>query len=103
MTPTEQRQVDGEWDAWLDNKGGDWKWDATSKYVRAERAGGPLTRAYGSQFRKTASGPSAAVNPLQMSIAQSLPKKKKQPTAEELNQNKTRENYELGKSLGYWN
>ena len=105
LTPVEKRQVDGEWDAWISEKGESWKWDVTSNKssVRAERAGGPLTRAYGSQFRQTPTGPLEATNPLQNSIARSLPKKKKQPTAEELNQNKTRENYELGKSLGYWN
>lgn len=102
LTPVEKRQVDGEWDMWLENKGESWKWDASSKYIRAERAGGPITRAYGSKFRKTPTGPNEAVTPLQMSIAQALPKKKKQPTAEELLQNRTEENYELGKSLGYW-
>lgn len=103
LTPVEKRQVDGEWDAWVSEKGESWKWDTASKQVRAERAGGPLTRAYGSQFRKTPTGPIEATNPLQNSIANLLPKKKNQPTAEELRGKGTQESYELGKNLGYWN
>ncbi len=103
LTPVEKRQVDGEWDTWVANKGKDWKWDIASKYIRAERAGGPLTKAFGSQFRQTPTGPREATNPLQTSIAQALPKKKNQPTAEELRQKGGQESYQLGKSLGYWN
>lgn len=103
LTPVEKRQVDGEWDAWVSEKGKNWKWKPKEKYVRAERASGPLTRAYGSQFRKTPTGPLEATNPLQMSIAQTLPKKKSQPTQEELRSEGTQEAYDIGKSLGYWN
>ena len=102
LTPVEKRQVDTQWDEWVAGEGKSWKWNPESKAVRAERAGGPLTRAYGLQFRQTPTGPLEATNPLQNSIARALPKKKKQPTAEELLQNRTEENYELGKSLGYW-
>ncbi len=103
FTPTEKRQVDGEWDNWISEKGGDWKWDTGSKTIKAERAGGPLTRAFGSQFRQTPTGPGEATNPFQDSIKNALPKKKKQPTAEELRSEGTQESYELGKGLGYWN
>ncbi len=102
-SPIERRQVDQEWDNWVASQKGNWKWNPDSKLIKAYRARGPLTRAAGSPYRQTPTGPLEATNPLQNSIARALPKKKKQPTAEELNQNKTRENYELGKSLGYWN
>lgn len=75
LTPIERRQVDGEWDAWVAEKGKSWKWDTTSKYVRAERATGPFTRSYGQQFRQAPTGPREAIGPFQLSIAQALPKK----------------------------
>ncbi len=101
-SPIERKQVDQEWDDWIASQKGTWKWNPDSKLIKAYRARGPLTRAYGSQFRQTPTGPNEATNPLSDSIAQALPKKKNQPTAEELLQDRTEENYELGKSLGYW-
>jgi len=103
FTPVQKRQADTQWDDWVASKGKSWKWDTASDKVRAERASGPFTRAYGSQFRRTPTGPLEATNPLQNSIARSLPKKKKQPTAEELRSEGTQESYQLGKNLGYWN
>jgi len=102
FTAVQKRQVDTQWDDWVAAQGKSWKWNTASKTVRAERASGPLTRAYGSQFRRTPTGPLEATNPLQNSIARSLPKKKKQPTAEELRSEGTQESYQLGKNLGYW-
>ncbi len=103
LGPLEKKQVDLQWDDWIAGQRGVWKWDPNSGPVKALRARGPLTRAYGSQFRQTPTGPLEATNPLQNSIARALPKKKKQPTAEELRSEGTQESYELGKSLRYWN
>jgi len=105
LTPVEQKQVDSQWDGWIAGQKGTWKWNPGSRQVKAIRAKGPLTRAYGSQFRRTPTGPTEAVNPLQMSIARALPKKKEEPqkpTAGELRSKGTPEAYEIGKNLGYW-
>lgn len=75
MTPSQQGQVDNEWDAWIADKG--WDWNPDSKEILAARAKGPLTRGYGSQFRGTPTGPREATNPLQDSIAADLSKRRK--------------------------
>ncbi len=75
MTSSQQGQVDNEWDAWVADK--KMKWNPQSKEVLAARGKGPLTRGYGSQFRGTPTGPKEAINPLQTSIALSLPKQPK--------------------------
>ncbi len=74
MTSSQQGQVDNEWDAWVADK--DMKWNPESKDVLAARGKGPLTRGYGSPIRGTPLGPREAGNPIQSSIAASLPKKK---------------------------
>lgn len=75
MTASQQNQVDNEWDAWVADK--KMKWNPESKEVLAARGRGPLTRGYGSQFRGTPTGPTEPTNPLQSSIALSLPKQPK--------------------------
>ena len=75
MTFSQQRQVDSEWDAWIANK--DWKqWSPNLEAVKGRRAKGPLTRSFGAQFRGTPTGPREATNPLQVSIAADLPKRR---------------------------
>lgn len=104
MSPIERRQVDTEWDAWIATQKGTWKWNPNSNQVKALRAGGPLTRVYGAEFRKTPTGPTEATSPLQLSIARALPKKKENdPTVEQLRKIGTQEAYDIGKNLGYWN
>ena len=77
MTSGRQRQVDSEWDAWVIDKYGKKLWNPESKEIKAARGKGPLTRGYGAQFRGTPTGPREAINPLQTSIALSLPKQPK--------------------------
>ncbi len=77
MTSSQQSQVDNEWDAWVANKRTLKKvWNPESKEVKAARGKGLLTRGYGSPVRGTPLGPREAGNPIQSSIAASLPKKK---------------------------
>ena len=76
MTFSQQGQVDNEWDTWIRNKG--WKnWNPELEAIKTRRARGPLTRAFGSQFRGTPTGPREATNPLQDSIAADLSKRRK--------------------------
>lgn len=77
LTSIQQRQVDTQWDSWVAGQKGTWKWNPASPQIMAERGKGPLTRSYGAEFRKTPTGPIEATNPLQISIARSLPGKKK--------------------------
>lgn len=102
MAPIEKKQVDMQWDDWIAGAKGTWKWNPKSDPVKALRARGPLTKAYGSQFNKTPIGPNEAANPLQMSIAGVMPKKKQNPTAQELRSMGTQEAYNQGIGLGYW-
>ena len=74
MTSSQQSQIDNEWDAWVADK--KMKWNPESKAVLAARGKGPLTRGYGAAIRGTPLGPREAGNPIQSSIAASLPKKK---------------------------
>ena len=75
MTFSQQRQVDAEWDIWITKK--DWaQWSPNLEAVKGRRAKGPLTRSFGAQFRGTPTGPREATNPLQVSIAADLPKRR---------------------------
>lgn len=76
MSPSRQGQVDSEWDAWVTKKGWDKVWSPKLEGVKALRAKGPTTRSYSKMAKGTPTGPREATNPLQDSIAASLPKKR---------------------------
>lgn len=65
LTPTKQRQVDGEWDATMKAKP-KWKWDPASEAVRSERPQGPLSSAYMKKRPTALDG--AGSNPISESI-----------------------------------
>ena len=74
MTSVQQRQVDSQWDAWIDTQSGNWKWNPESKEVMAARSKGPLSRSYGRQFYKTPVGPKEAGSEIMRSVGKSMPK-----------------------------
>ncbi len=75
MTPSQQGQVDNEWDAWIADKG--MKWNPESKEILAARGKGPLTKDYGVPANGTPTGPQEPANPMADSIAADLSKRRK--------------------------
>ncbi len=75
MTSSQQGQIDNEWDAWVADKG--WNWKPDSKEILAARAKGPLTKDYGAPARGTPTGPTELANPMADSIAADLSKRRK--------------------------